>query len=434
MLSNDLWKRFSGLSWSEIPATTRQVARQCLLDWFACALAGSQEPLSKILRDEYAGQSGVASIIGSDIRVPVQAAALINGCAGHALDFDDTSTVMGGHPSAPVIPAALAAAEELDCSGEDLLTAIIVGIEVESRLGILVGAAHYARGWHVTSTMGVFGAAAGVAHLMKLSDESFGCAMGLAASQSSGLKANFGTMTKPFHAGHAAERGLLSARLAARGFTSNPQSFEGNQGLLEAASTGKPARERYDAYSEQWLTEHILFKYHSACYLTHASIECLLQLGHSAGAVDCDKITVTVNPSLLNVCGIEHPSTGLEAKFSLRATSALAVLGYDTADPATYSDDLFDNDTLNQMIDRVTVMTDDGLTGTQSRVVVQGQDGETHEAFFDTGIPATDLDDQQRKLESKFRHLVATVSDRGDELQRKISEIERLQHVRHWLD
>ena len=181
MLSSELWERYAGLSWSNIPSTTRQVARQCLLDWTACALAGSREPLSEILRDEYAEQSGVSSIIGSDTKVPAQAAALINGCAGHALDFDDTSTVMGGHPSAPVIPAALATAEELDCSGEDLLTAIIVGIEVESRLGILVGAQHYARGWHVTSTMGVFGAAAGVAYLMTLDDKSFGHAMGLAA-------------------------------------------------------------------------------------------------------------------------------------------------------------------------------------------------------------------------------------------------------------
>ncbi len=433
MLSSELWERYSGLSWSEIPPTTRRVARQCLLDWTACALAGSKEPLSEILRDEYADRSGVSSIIGSDTKAPAQVAALINGCAGHALDFDDTSTVMGGHPSAPVIPAALATAEELDCSGEDLLTAIIVGIEVESRLGTLVGTQHYARGWHVTSTMGVFGAAAGVAFLMKLSNGSFGCAMGLAASQASGLKANFGTMTKPFHAGHAAERGLLSARLAARGFTSNPESFEGNQGLLEAASTGKLAQERHDAYSDQWLTEHVLFKYHAACYLTHASIECLLQLGNAAVA-GCDKITVTVNPSLLNVCGIEKPATGLEAKFSLRATSALTVLGYDTTDPGTYSDKLFDSDAVNQMIDRVTVTTDDDLTGTQSRVAVLDKDGESHQAFFDTGIPATDLDDQQRKLESKFRHIVAPVSDRSDELERRIGNVERLHRIRHWLD
>lgn len=439
MVTTQLWHQYATLTWSEIPDSTQRVARQCLMDWIACALAGSKEPLAKILQTEYETQTGCCSVIGSDIKVPAQVAALINGCEGHALDFDDTSTVMGGHPSAPVIPAVMAQVEELNASGEEMLTAIVVGIEIESRLGILIGAEHYAKGWHVTSTMGVFGAAAGVAWLLKLDDVAFGYAMGLAASQASGLKANFGTMTKPFHAGHAAERGLLSARLAARGFTANPISFEGNQGLVEAASSGKLASKKYAAVQDQWLTEHVLFKYHAACYLTHACIECLLQLLSRAGnAVDADnseKITVTVNPSLLNVCGIEKPVTGLEAKFSLRVTSALTILGFDTTDPETYSDDLFEDGRVNEIRDRVTVTTDDNLRGTQSRVSVLCRDGQSHQAFFDTGIPATDLDDQQRKLESKFHRIVPrVVGKRAGDIKDRINNIESLQNVRNWLD
>ncbi len=433
MLTTALWDQYKTLTWSQVPGCTQSVAKQCLMDWLGCALAGSQEPLAAILQEEYKDQSGLCSVIGSNLRVPAQVAALINGCQGHALDFDDTSTVMGGHPSAPVIPAVLAQGEELNCSGQDILTAIVVGIEVESRLGVLVGPEHYAKGWHVTSTMGVFGAAAGVAWLLKLTEQAFGHAMGLAASQASGLKANFGTMAKPFHAGHAAERGLLSARLAARGFTSNASSFEGNQGLVEAASSGKLAQKRYETYKDKWLTDHVLFKYHAACYLTHAAIECLLQLGNAADADSCDTVTVTVNPSLLNVCGIENPTSGLEAKFSLKATSALTVLGYDTTDSKTYSDDIIGRQAVTQMIDRVTVTTDPSLTSTQSRVAVINKQGEQHHAHFDTGIPASDLDHQQRKLESKFQHLVAPIAT-SQGLQERIQNIESIDDIRGWLD
>ncbi len=429
----DLWDQYSTLTWADIPESTQQVARQCLMDWLACTLAGSKEPLARILHDEYGSQTGACSVVGSDLKLPAQVAAFVNGCEGHALDFDDTSTVMGGHPSAPVIPAVLAEAEERNCTGEQVLTAIVVGIEIESRLGILIGGDHYARGWHVTSTMGVFGAAAGVAHLLKLDNQQFGHAMGLAASQASGLKANFGTMTKPFHAGHAAERGLLSARLASRGFTSNPDSFSGNQGLSSAASTGELSEDRYNQYKDQWLTEHVLFKYHAACYLTHASIECLLQLGNAANPTDCESVTVTVNPSLLDICGIENPTSGLESKFSLRATSALTLLGFDTTNPETYTDNLFVDEKVNQMIERVVIQTDENLKSTQSRVLVTANVGTVHEAFYDTGVPAADLDDQQQKLESKFRNLVTTVGQ-ANELIERIRTFEQLESIRCWLD
>jgi 2-methylcitrate dehydratase PrpD len=408
-LSSQLWDRYSRLTFGDVPESTLTVAKQCLLDWTACALAGSEEPLTRLLREEFAEHDGACSLMGAGKQVPPNVAALINGCAGHALDFDDTSTVMGGHPSAPVIPAALAVAELIDATGEQTLLAIIVGIEIESRLGTLIGGEHYARGWHATSTMGVFGAAAAVAYLMRLDNEQFGCAMGLAASQASGLKANFGTMTKPFHAGHAAERGLLSARLAARGFTSNPAAFEGNQGLVQAASTGNMTMKRFAAYDDLWLTEQVLFKYHAACYLTHASIECLANLGNIAQSANCEHLEITVKPSLLDVCNIEVPATGLEAKFSLRGTACLTMLGRDTTDPATFNDEVVGRSEMRTLIERVNIVTDDELASTQSRVRLTTKGRDVHETFFDTGIPATDLDLQQTKLEAKYRNLAGVV-------------------------
>ena len=409
MIANELWQQFGKLRYQDIPESTRTVAKQCLLDWMACAIAGSEEPLAKILRTEFADASGACSIIGSAKKASAQAAALINGATGHALDFDDTHMDMGGHPSVPVAPAVFAMAEELNASGEQLLTAYVVGLEIECLLGILIGGQHYARGWHVTSTIGIFGAVAAVSHLLDLSEQQFGNAFGLAASQASGLKANFGTMTKPFHAGHAAERGLVSARLAKKGFTANGSSFEGNQGLLEAASGGILNRDAYLLIKDQWLTENTLFKYNAACYLTHASIEALKEMGDYASATHCQSIDLFVNPSLLTVCGIENPATGLEAKFSLRANAAMTVVGLDTTDPATYSDENLRNPDVQRILQKVQVNTDESLTGTQSKVVFHSSDGSSRERFYDTGIPASDLAAQQIKLEAKFENLVRPI-------------------------
>ena len=409
MIANELWQQFGKLRYQDIPESTRTVAKQCLLDWMACAVAGSEEPLAEILRAEFADASGACSIIGSAKKTSSQAAALINGATGHALDFDDTHMDMGGHPSVPVAPAVFAMAEELNASGEQLLTAYVVGLEIECRLGILIGGQHYARGWHVTSTIGIFGAVAAVSHLLGLSDQQFGNAFGLAVSQASGLKANFGTMTKPFHAGHAAERGLVSARLAKKGFTANAAAFEGSQGLLEAASGGVLNRDAYLLIKDQWLTENTLFKYNAACYLTHASIEALKEMGDYASATHCQSIDLFVNPSLLTVCGIENPATGLEAKFSLRANAAMTVVGLDTTDPATYSDENLCNPDVQKILQKVQVNTNESLTGTQSKVVFHSSDGSSQERFYDTGIPASDLAEQQIKLEAKFENLVRPI-------------------------
>ena len=397
-----LWERFGRLDAADLPPEIATVARQCILDWFACAVAGSAEPLSRILREELVTAEGEASIVGTGQRSGARTAALVNGAASHALDYDDTHLVLGGHSTVPVFPAALALAEELDRSGADLLAAFVAGVEIETRLGAGIGPSHYAKGWHATSSIGIFGATAAASRLLDLDAEQFGRAMGLAASQASGLKANFGTMTKPFHAGHAAERGLLAAQLARRGFTANPDALDANQGLSQAAADGHWHDERMDALDD-WLLPQTLFKYHAACYLTHAAIEATASLGPAADAVE--RITVTVNPGNLDVCAIPRPRTGLEAKFSLTATTAFTVLGIDTTDPASFVDEHAADERVRALIERVDVDTDPELRNTQVRVEVVA-DGRTRVAEYDTGVPATDLDAQGAKLRAKFSNLV----------------------------
>src|SRR6185437_10612243 len=204
---NALWERYGRLSPDEIDADASTAARQCILDWLGCALSGSTEPLAQMLRAEFAdeavlaGNTGPASVIGSAQRVTAKTAALVNGAAGHALDYDDTNLVGGLHATTAVLPAALALAEQTGASGADLLCAYVAGVEVCARLRVVIGDEHYRQGWHITSTLGVFGAVAAAGWLLRLDTEQFGRAVGLAASQVGGVHANFGTMTKPFHAG-----------------------------------------------------------------------------------------------------------------------------------------------------------------------------------------------------------------------------------------
>src|SRR5215203_7194419 len=211
------------LRYDDLPADVIVIAKHCLLDWLGVTLAGSREPLAQMLRDEVAEQGGrpQATLIGTDARASTQQAALVNGAASHALDFDDVHLVMNGHPSVPVLPALLALAEAHDGDGRALIAAFVAGVEVECRIGALVMPGHYNAGFHATGTLGAFGAAAACAHLLALDTDQWQIALAIAGTQAGGLKAMFGTMCKPLHAGKAAANGLLAATLAARGFTAN---------------------------------------------------------------------------------------------------------------------------------------------------------------------------------------------------------------------
>ncbi len=379
-LTDDLWERFGSLTIEDLPDDVRTVAHHCILDWFGCALAGSREPLSAILRDELSTDAGPCSLVGSDRRADLLRAAMINGGAGHALDFDDTSSVMGGHATVPLLPAVLAVAEAEGRSGADVVMAYVVGMEVQSRIGTSIGPEHYFKGWHTTSTIGVYGAAAATSWLLGLDAEAFGRAMGIAASSASGLKANFGTMTKPLHPGQAAERGVLAGRLAARGYTANASAVDGNQGFAQAAGNGELAQDRIDGLADAWATPRTLFKFHAACHLTHAGIEATSSI--LAGGVppeSIEQITMTVNPSILDVCGIPDPVDGLQAKFSLRGTQALLAHGVDTAAVDSYTDGPIQRADVQAFIPKVVVETDESLTTMQTNVAVLAS-GRVHEA------------------------------------------------------
>lgn len=424
-LIDRLWERFGSLTFADLPDDVRTVAEQSILDWFGCALAGSREPLADILRDEFADDTGALSLIGSSARADLYRAAMVNGAIGHALDFDDTSPAMGGHPTVPMLPAILALAEDGHRSGADVVTAYVAGMEIQSAIGTSIGPEHYGKGWHTTATIGVFGAAAASAWMLGLDAGRFRHAMSIAASNASGLKANFGTMTKPLHPGMAAERGLLAARLASRGYTADHDAIEGNQGFAQAAGSGTLDHERLAQVSDSWATPKTLFKFHAACHLTHAGIEATKSVLGDARGDDVAGITLTVHPAILDVCGIPEPTTGLEAKFSLRGTQALIVNDIDTAAISTFTDGPISRPEVQATIDRVRVETDASLHTMATQTVIDLADGSRREAQVDVSRPNDDLAAQGAALSTKFMALAGPVlGDAGaDALRNALEDI-----------
>jgi 2-methylcitrate dehydratase PrpD len=387
------------------PPEAVTVAKQCLLDWLGVALAGRREPLVTILADELApaGAPGDCTVLGLGRRAPLMEAVLINGAMGHALDFDDVIIAMG-HPTAPVAPAVLGLAEVLGASGAQVLAAFVAGIEAECRVARLLGPSHYAKGWHGTATFGSFGAAAAAAHLLNLDEARLLHALGVAGTQAAGLKSVFGTMSKPLHAGKAAQNGVLAARLAARGFTSDTDILGSDQGFAATQSTTVDPAAALEPRALPWAVD-ALFKYHAACYLTHNTIEAAaaLRVETPFSADQVEVVTVQVQPVHLGVCNIEAPRTGLECKFSLRMTCALALTGEDTFDEALFSDATAARPDLIALRQRVSV--EPTSPGAGSTVRIRLKDGREVSRTVDVAIPVRDLAMQQEKLERKFRHL-----------------------------
>jgi 2-methylcitrate dehydratase PrpD len=389
-----------------INPTAFEWAKHVMLDWTAVGIAGSTEPLVRMLVAEYGGSAEMpCSLLGGGARARPLEAALINGSAGHALDFDDVSSSMFGHPTVPVAPAALALAQVERASGRDLLRAIVVGHEIESRVGKMVGPSHYLHGFHATGTVGTFGAAAACAKLKKLDASRTAHALGLAAAQAAGLKCMFGTMAKPLHAGKAAMNGLMAAQLAARGFTANDSAIECVQGFARTqAPEVNPFPSSIDT-SAGFAIENTLFKFHAACYLTHSTIEAirLVRLRHGVGLDDLASMTIAVAGNHQGVCDIEDPQTGLSVKFSIKHLAALALDGADTASLDLYSAQTALNERFVQARRRITLTVTKAGERNDAVVTIRTRDGRELTEEANVAVPASDLGAQWVRLVEKAR-------------------------------
>jgi 2-methylcitrate dehydratase PrpD len=400
------------VDFATLPTDVRKVGLQCALDWFAATIAGADEALPKRLIAHALAEGGkpLSTVVAQPHKLSPLQAALINGTTSHMLDYDDVNLSMNGHPSAVVMPAVLAAAEPLNASGAELLSAFVAGYETAARVGLLVAPGHYARGYHATATIGAVAAAVGCAKLLRLNDESMARAIGIAVTQAAGLKSMFGTECKPFHAGLAAQSGLRAAQLAALGMESRADSLECRQGFASVFSpdfhpeaiTGEPDR--------HYLLEN-LFKYDASCYGTHSALECVRRLKqqHGFGPADVKRVVVRVEKTNDAVCNIQEPKNGLEAKFSVRFITAMALAGADTSDLSIYSEKTAADPVLVAMRNRVTVEIVENRPVMETDMIVELNDGRTVSCTVDVGIPGTDYDTQGERLVAKFGRLVPPV-------------------------
>lgn len=398
-------------------------ATHTLLDWTGVTLAARDDPSVMLLIDELCeaddgGGSTAVSLFGHCRRARLLDAALINGTAGHALDYDDVNPLLGGHPSVPTIPVALALGELLGLSGRDVLAAIVVGIEVETAVGSMTGTSHYEKGFHNTSTIGIFGAAATAAWLLKLNEQTTRAALGLAASQAAGLKCNFGTMTKPFHAGMAATNGLRAARLAARGYTARGDAIEARLGFADTQVPSfdphvwtSPLVGTNDPQERTFGIERTLFKYHAACYGAHAALEAAGKLRAEEGISldDVETVTLFMPARAEGQCAQPEPDSGLAMKFSTQHLAAIALDGVDTAALDTYSADVANDQRYVEARRRVSLRFEPERDRFVTDIEARLRDGRVVRAQGNVGVPATDLDAQWQKLVVKFASIATPV-------------------------
>ena len=329
--ATELSNKINELQYNSLPADAVHWAKVGILDTVGVTIAGAAEDATRIVLGVSGSSSGPSLVFGHARRIGALDAALVNGTASHALDFDDCNNTLGGHPSVPILPALFALADETGATGRDFIAAYVAGFETECKLSMVVNFHQYTKGWHPTTTIGVFGSAAACAHLLKLSVEKTATALSIAASLAAGVKSNFGTMTKPLHVGHCARSGLFAALLARDGFTAGATAFEHKQGYFEVFNGAG----NYDATKAipAWANPlditrpGIAIKSYPCCGSTHPAIDCMLELvqKHNLKPEQVARIDSWTHTRRLEHTNRPDPQSSLDAKFSVQYTLARAL-------------------------------------------------------------------------------------------------------------
>jgi 2-methylcitrate dehydratase PrpD len=345
--------------YEDIPPEALRLGNKALLDCLGLALAGSRADGADILRNHIA-QLGCANksstLFGTAMRAPARFAALANATAMHADDYDDTHNPSRIHPSAPVAAALLAVAEAQDSSGRDLLSAFNVGVEVSCKISIATGGAHYGRGYHSTGSCGVFGATAGLCNLKHLPPDVACAALGIAGSEAAGLRENFGTMTKPLHAGRAAENAVVAADLAASGFTAAPTVLEGPRGFFKTCVGQCDEDVLLHQLGKPWtiVSPGIAVKPFPSGRLAHPGM-CKLEeivTAHDIRPEQVERIEVKTNRELPGNLTYHHPTTGLQGKFSMEFCLA-SILVLRRAGLSEFTDAVVNRDDIQEAIRKI---------------------------------------------------------------------------------
>jgi len=433
----------------DIPKEAVYGAKQAFLDTIGVALGGSITPQAEIVIGmvrENRGQPK-AVVIGGGFRTSAAEAALANGTSAHALDYDDTHGFVLGHPSTYLVPAVIAIGEETQVTGAEAIEAYIIGLEAAAGLGRCLTTGHYNKGWHATATIGVLGSAVAASKILKLSVDQTRMALGIAASSAAGLKQNFGTMTKPLHAGNAARNGIVAAILAKRGFTADKNILESQFGFCALYS-------KDDKYYLEKITERfgkpfaisspgINVKPYPSCRRTHAAIGAMLEIvnKHNLSPEEFGEIEVRVDPSTLKVLIHSNAQSGLEGKFSMEFCMAIAILDKHVG-LRQFTDEKVLNPQTQELMKKVKMIPDSTLAFPSKpkdeehnpailRIKMKnGQEFHQH-VLFPKGNPAAPLSREELLL--KYRDCAEQVLAR-DAIEKSINLIDGLEKVQNLND
>jgi len=390
----------------DIPQDIRHESRRSILNLVGCAVGGSREaPVETALRalQPYFGKP-TAGLLARAERMDPLHASLINGISSHVFEYDDTLPKNYIHPSPPVASALFAYASANRVSGKDFVHAFLLGFETEARIGNAVYPAHYEAGWHITATAGVFGAAASIGKLLGLSEQQMIWALGIAATQASGLRENFGYMAKSFHAGHAAKNGYASAILAQSDFTAGPHSIEGPRGFAAVTAATYDLSKITNGLGTEFQIRDNAYKPYPCGLVVHPTIDGCIELHreHHPAPGDIKAVRVRVAPLVLDLCNKKDITRGLEGKYSIYHSTALGLVR-GKAGLAEYTDAAVNDPAVKQVRERVIAVSDTSITEDQSHIEVELTDGRRLVKFVEESIgnlrrPLTD-----KQLEDKLR-------------------------------
>ena len=439
----ELARLINATTFDSLPADTLHWAKVGILDTVGVTIAGAADTSARICARSLGSASGPAYVFGSAEKVGMLDAALINGTASHALDFDDCNNTLGGHPSAPIIPALFALADEIGAGGRDFVAAYVAGFEAECKISMGVNFYQYTRGWHPTTTIGVFGAAAACAHLLKLSDEQTATVLSIAASLAAGVKSNFGTMTKPLHVGHCNRSGLFAALLARDGFTASAVAFEHNQGYFEVfnGAGNYDAAKILPAWGKPWdiIEPGIAIKQYPCCGSTHPAIDAMLMLvrEHDLKPDDVTRIDSWTHKRRLEHTNRPDPLSTFDAKFSVQYCVLRALLDGKVV-MEHFENDAYREPLVRELLPRVEAIPLKGIAFDKedpfnALVRVTLSDGRVLESAVDFPLGRTSANPIAfEDLKAKFENCAGRVlpAPTAQALASSIDAMDRLAHVR----
>lgn len=423
----------AGLEYGDLPEGAVDTVVRAVVDTVGVTLAGTTADAGRRAATAEAidpDAAAVGELLGVEGDDRPEAAALRVGTASHALDYDDLSWAMDGHPSVALVPPLLALAPETGATGQDLIAAYAAGFETACAVAEPVSPAHYEAGWHATATFGTFGAAAAAAHLLDLDAETTTRALTVAASMPAGLKRNFGSMTKPLHAGLCARSGVTAARLAREGLTADPRAVTGDKGFWDLYG---PKETGEFSVGARWRLreEGIHVKAYPCCYFTHSAIAAAAELGEAVDPAGVESISVTASQGAADALHHADPETGLEAKFSMEYTVASGLVR-DRVGLETFEPEAIDHPAVQRVRERVGFTVDEAMPYDSHGATVRVEtSGGTHERTR-TDPPGTHDDPlSEERFRAKFEECAGTVLEAHDvaDLYEQLSALSEVEEV-----